>query len=141
MRGRFPYQPLLKYPHLSKAEAEIWERFITMFPRFFDSVDYDVTVGDVRPTPEKLDAATERNRQYLGKWKIDVVAWLGDAATIIEIKKDADTKALGENWLYVKCFKAEHPDIKDVNEMILSDEERPNIRQCCDEAGVALIVV
>ena len=45
MQGRFKYGKLSKYPHMKPEDVAIWERFLLDYPEYFDTVDYDVSVG------------------------------------------------------------------------------------------------
>lgn len=141
MRGPYPYELQSQYPHLSKAEAEIWSRFITAYPDAFKQCWYDVEVGQCRPSTEELKPEWEQNRAYLGKYKIDVVAENDEFWCVIEVKKEATTKAMGEVWLYDELFRAEWNPKKPVLNYIVTDTEMPNIRAICEKEGVQLYVV
>ena len=98
--GRFPYKLLSKYPHMKPADVAIWERFINTNADFFDTVDYDVHVGEgaeFLPTGEDTPDGRE-NRLY--QKKIDVVGYLGDAVWLVEVKPEADIFALGQILTY-----------------------------------------
>lgn len=140
MRGPFQYKILLSYEHLSENESKIWTRFIEKYPDFFDEVWYDWQVGSFRGN-EELNEATARNRAYLGKYKIDVVGRKGDTFYIVEIKKDATTKALGEVWAYEFLFKDENPDKQNLKTMIITNQSMPNICQICEADEVGHYVV
>lgn len=141
MRGPFKYELQSTYPHLSKAEAEIWNRFIVAYPEAFKQCWYDVEVGQCRPSDEKLKPEWETNRQYLGKYKIDVVGETDDFFCVIEVKHEATTKALGEVWLYEELFKDEWKPKKPVLTYIVTDTEMPNIRKVAEAEGVQIYVV
>ncbi len=140
MRGPYKFEKLASYPHLVKAEAAIWERFIEHNPGLFQEVWYDVQVGDCRPCEEKLNEKTSANRLYLGKYKIDVLAIKDGVCYIVEIKKEATTKALGEVWLYEHLFKKENPTKNVGDPIILTDVEMPNVREVCESDGVMLAI-
>lgn len=98
--GRFVFAKLSKYPHMKPADVEIWERFLTAHREDFDRVDYDFHVGegaDFLPTNDDTPDGRE-NRLY--QRKIDVVAYRGNAVTLIEVKPLADTAALGQIQTY-----------------------------------------
>ena len=141
MRGPYPYQLLPKYPHLSEAESLIWNRFVSKFPDAFSLCYYDVEVGQCRPCEDKLSPSVEADRQYLGKYKIDVIGETEAHYCIIEVKKEATTKAMGEIWLYEKLFKEAWKPSKPVLLYIVTDTEMPNIRTVCEAEGVQVYVV
>jgi|CXWL01.1.fsa_nt_gi hypothetical protein len=141
MRGPYEYKLLPKYPHFLEAESLIWDRFILSHPGYFTRVWYDVQVGDQRKNAETLDLATQDNKAYLGSYKIDVVGEKEGIFVIVEVKKAATVKALGQTWLYSELYKKELAPDKEVQAMIVTDEEMPNIREVAEKDGVKLFVV
>jgi len=140
MRGPQKYQIEPFYQHLTEKETEIWTRFIEKYPNYFDEVYYDWEIGSWRGE-EELAPAWEKNRAYLGKYKIDVVGRKANVWNIIEIKRSATTKALGEVWAYEFMWKQENPQYGDIGCIIVTDEEMPNIRLICEPDGVKLFIV
>ncbi len=137
---QFPYDIMPSYPHLSENEAKIWTSFVLNHPNRFDKVYYDVCVGDFRGK-EDLKPEWDRNRRYLGKYKIDVVGVKGEETTIVELKKNATSKALGEIWLYWHLFKRDFKGEKEPKLLIITDTEMPNIREVANADNVEFIVV
>ncbi len=141
MFGRFKFELLNKYPHLKYHDLVIWEKFILAYPDFFHYVDYDVCVGDIRGDTSDLEPEWQRDANYLGKYKIDVVGYREDIIYIIELKPKAAAKALGQiimyDFLYTRDFKPEGP----THAMIITDEEMPNMLELCKEHNVILIKV
>ncbi len=141
MQGPYKYEMLHKYPHLSMAESEIINRFIFKYPDAFDKAYYDVELGNIRGTTENLLPEWEKNALYLGKYKIDALFENDKFFCVVEVKKSATTKALGEIWLYDALFKKEWEPKKPVLNYIITDEEMPNIREVCEAEKVGLYVV
>lgn len=141
MRGPLPYQRLNVYPHLSKHEAPLWDRFILEHPGMFEQVYYDVHTGDRRPDTTELMPEYERNAEYLGAYKIDVVGETSEYIMVIELKVQATTKALGEVWLYEHLLKKAWGTKKPIMSAIVTDVEMPHIREVCEADGVMLFVV
>ena len=141
MIGRFKFEILSKYPHLTETEGGIWTRFIQKYPKYFDSVDYDIPVGNFRGNIEDLKEEWQRNAGYLGKYKIDCVGYKGDVITIVEVKKEATTKALGEIWLYEFLYKKDKMPVERVDCLILTDYEMPNMSEICQSDNVKIIIV
>ena len=141
MRGPYRYPYIPRHTHMSAGELKIWERFCLKYPTRFTKVFFDWEVGSPRPNIEDLSAMHERNRQYLGKYKIDVVCEGPHEWAVIEVKKEATTKALGEIWLYDDRFRAEERPGKMVKNIVLTDYEMPNIRALLESENVELVVV
>ena len=138
--GRFPFTLLAKYPHMSREDTIIWEEFVKDYPNYFDSVDFDLPVGDFRKTDIVLPKEWAINREYLGKMKIDVVGYKGNEIYIIEVKPQAWAKALGQVIMYDFLYTTEHSPTHQTRATILTDEIMPNMPELCAEHFIKLIV-
>lgn len=141
MQGPFVYAERHKYPHLSQAEADIWQKFIQKYPDYFDICWYDVELGLPRGFDDERADPYQKHHKYLGGYKIDVLGQKGDRKCIVEVKKQATSKALGEVWLYWHVYLKDHPEAGEVDLMIVTDEEMPHVREVCEADGVKLFVV
>lgn len=141
MRGPYKYELLPKYAHFAENESLIWDRFILKYPGYFDHVWYDVPVGSFRGNEETLLPEIQENRAYLGAYKIDVVGEKDGIFTIVEVKKSATTKAMGEVWLYMDLYKKQYAPTVPVNGIIVTDEEMPNVREIVEKDGEQLFIV
>lgn len=141
MIGPFQFAAAPNRCHLSVRERRIWDAFVKQNPGFFTKVWYDVEVGGMRGTTQGLKPEWEKNAQYLGRYKIDVVGEHTDFLAVIEVKGEATTKALGELWLYDDLLKEEWTISKPVRCICLTDEEMPNIRTTLEKEGYELVVV
>lgn len=141
MRGpyKYPYVPL--HTHMSEGELALWKKFCMANPGKYKIVYFDWEVGGVRPSLEELADYAEKNRQYLGRYKIDVVVEAEDHFCVIEVKREATTKALGEIWLYDDLFRAQEQPKKPVRTMVLTDVEMPDIRRILEADDVELVVI
>lgn len=141
MIGPFPFAAAPNRCHLSVRERRIWDVFVQQNPGYFTKVWYDVEVGGMRGTTQGLKPEWEKNAQYLGRYKIDVVGEHPDFLAVVEVKGEATTKALGELWLYDDLLKEEWTISKPVRCICLTDEEMPNIRATLEKEGYELVVV
>lgn len=130
-----PYAPLNWYKHMSTAEQVVWDRFVHAYPDFARSACYDIALGDRRPDDTELKPEFKKNADYLGAPKIDVLLESDDCFYVVEVKKSAWTTALGELWLYEKLFHRDYAPTKQVKCMIVTGEERPHVRELCEEEG------
>ena len=141
MLGRFAFELQSKYPHLSEAETETWNRFIQKYPDFCERADYDIVVGDEPEMNEGLDEAWNRNAQYLGRYKIDAVGYKGNTHYIFEVKKRAGPSALGQILAYMSMYQERVGKEIDAEPVLVTDQERPNIRKLCLEHNIDYYVV
>jgi len=109
MPGRLPYVKRRFYPHMVGDEIEIWGRFVDMFPNRFDSVDYDFRVGEGTVIEGGDMDSYVRMAVMLSQKRIDVIGWVGDIPTIIEVKRRVGLSTLGQvlgyRVLFLKDFK------------------------------------
>lgn len=141
MYGRFVFELLPKYTHLSLAETEIWNRFVKKFPEFCDRADYDMIVGEGPNIPEELKAEWRRNAQYLGSYKIDAVGIKDKTHYVCEVKKRGGPGALGQLMSYMFLYQELVGPNIDVEPVLITDEERPDMRRLCEEHDIDYYVV
>lgn len=141
MPGQFPYERRHKYPHMLGEDVPVWERFIGAFPDRFDSVDYDWRVGTgVLPDPG-WDEATARMARMLSQKRIDVIGWVGESPTIIEVKDRCGLSALGQIRGYRALFRRDFPDLGDPAILIVCGRLDRDDRAVLAAEGVPVEVV
>ena len=84
---------------------------------------------------------TKQKAAFFALPYIDVVGKKGNQYTIIEIKREATSKALGEIQLYFHCFLRDWKSEAPVKTMILTDIEMPEMKQICELDDTQLIIV
>lgn len=141
MLGPHPYNQIPPKTHLSENELGIWKRCIEKFPALFDIVSYDVELGTPRGFDADRPEPYARHHAYLGGYKIDVVGDKEGQKTIVEIKHQATTKAIGEVDLYEFLYIITNESALPPKLMILTDEEMPHMREWCAKWAVELLVV
>lgn len=127
MAGRLPYVKRKFYPHMVGDEIEIWGRFVDLFPGRFDSVDYDFRVGEGIPLSPGEEENFVRMAKMLSQKRIDVIGWVGDLPTIIEVKGRVGLSTVGQVLGYASLFAKEFkhfpaPQLLVVCEMISDDD-------------------
>lgn len=138
MIGRFPFSQLAKYPHMQPEDVAVWERFLLKNPFYFDTVDYDVAVGQGAPQDESQPENIQYDGKILTQKKIDVVGYKGDTICVVEVKPIANMRGLGQILTYRKLYKDDHPEISDVNAMVLAGEIERELEPLFAEHGVLL---
>ena len=141
MPGRFPYTILPKYSHLRPEDVMIWERFIIKYPKFYDSVDYDLKVGNPRDYPEVNEDQYKKDLEYLSRKRVDVVGYKGDEIHIIELKPRASFSAIGQVIGYTDLYRPFAPEKSLVSSVIITDEKIPDIKDLCFKRGILYFVV
>ena len=141
MKGQYKYELLSYYPHLSEKETAIWNRFITKYPDKYGRVDYDVTVGTGHELPDDLDEPWKSNARYLGKYKIDCVAYARGKHYVIEIRPNAGPSALGSTLSYAVLYESEKDFKVEAEPVLITDVERPDMRRLCEEHDIEYYVI
>ena len=141
MRDVFKYEKRAKYPHMKPRDIEIWERFIAKFPDAYQAVQYDFHVGDPPGFNPLYDDGTDKNQDALYRLKIDVVGFAGNTIDIIELKPSAGPSTIGQVKGYKTLYIRDENPKEQVNTVIITDVENPNMGFLCKSEGVVLIVV
>lgn len=140
MRGRFPYGTLAKYPHMKPGDVEIWERFLDANPEYFDSVDYDLLVGEGADFDTDLGLPSGGNAQALYKKKVDVVGYRTGEIWLIEIRPRASPLALGQVAVYDELYRDEHKGPDRVVNAVLTDTIMPDVENIAKKWDIILLV-
>jgi len=77
-------------------EKLVWEKFMERYPGKFETVDYDFRVGKGVNLEGEQAAPWPRMAKMLSQKRIDVIGWVGDSPTIIEVKRRVGLSALGQ---------------------------------------------
>ena len=113
-----------------------WDKFIQQMPGAFDSVFYNVPVGD----PARNDAERDEMRYNGGfgvtQWRVDVVGIKDGKQYIIEIKPFVDTHAIGEVLAYKALLIKEGKIKADAIPLIITDNASVILIQACGMLGV-----
>lgn len=142
MPGQYPYTLLNEYPHLRLSDVAIWQRFIIRYPNFFESVDYDVKVGELPEELKTLPPNYLKDAEQLYLDKIDVVGYRDNEHWIIEIRPHAGKKALGYILGYEELYKRKIKDDKiKIVKAVITDLEIPQIRELYEKYDIKYYVV
>jgi hypothetical protein len=112
MPGRLPYVKRRKYPHMIAEEVVIWERFVDLFPNRFDSVDYDFRIGVGQQMELDFPENYGRMVTMLTQHRIDVLGWVGEQPTIVEVKDRAILSTIGQMIGYRTLFVKDYNNLK-----------------------------
>lgn len=85
-----------RYPHMMPDEIPVWERFLATQTPDWTRIDYDVKVGQGVDLPPDMDPAFVDSCKLLSRKRIDAVLVYPDFDVLIEVKKCADWRAIGQ---------------------------------------------
>jgi hypothetical protein len=119
----------------------IWDRFILKFPDRFESVDYDFRVGEGEQLVLPLDENYQRMVKMLTQLRIDVIGWIGDKPTIVEVKPRAVTSALGQLQGYKILFLREFSHIAEPSLLMVCEVISQDVLNVFSEMKIPVEVV
>ena len=141
MPGKFNYEVRHKYPHLIGEDSQVWSRFILKYPDRFNTVDYDVHVGQGENTTPIPDEKSRLYWQDLTKKRIDVIGFKNDFVTIIEVKKRSTLFTLGQILGYRFLYLQENPEVKSVNSLIVCSTISNDDINVLNHYGITFVIV
>lgn len=141
MTGMFPYKRRLRYPHMIDAEAETWNLFIDAFPGRYESCDYDFRVGQGMILDNQWPDDVKNMATAISQKRIDVLAWVGNSITIIEIKKRASLSAIGQLIGYKTLFINEFKNLKKPGTLLICQTIDRDDQLAFDTEGIPVVVV
>jgi len=141
MEGRFKFEKLPHYAHMAPEDALIWNEFIESSPDFYDTVDYDVRVGEGRPYQEVLVPKIKEDMVGLSKHRIDVVGYKGSRTDVVEIKPSAGSNAIGQVMTYALLWHQGFRDQPSPRRVIITDKMDPDSLSAAKALGIYVVQI
>ena len=136
-----PFQVMRKYPHMGPEDSAIWTRFILSDQTAYDAVAYDVKVGSPPAFDTTVNQETGGSALGLYKKKIDVIGLKEGSYTIIEVKPQIDSRALGQVEGYYELVLRDIPEIRNPSMRVIGEALLPDVSYLAEKKGIGLIVV
>lgn len=95
---------------MSIDETIIWGRYLSEYQPKYDSMDYDLRVGDGIIPDFPLPEIFKRDYQDLTRKRIDAVGYVNSYADLYEVKVRASSSALGQLLTYKILFGKSYPN-------------------------------
>jgi hypothetical protein len=136
--------PLVKngyYPHLSKHDAAIWERFVDLYGGNWLDVAYDVALGGFVLAADLGTEAERLGWQYSTALKIDAVLRRSEDVWVCEVKPSAGVSAIGGALSYVTLAEDDPFDRRPLMPAIITDHASGDIKRVAEKLGVTIIEV
>lgn len=135
-----PYGLLNKYAGMRAGDEVIWDQFVKNHPDFFQSVWYNVPLGDPFPDEQERIKAKANGALEVSQWRIDVLGETPDAFVVIEIRPHADARAIGNVIAYSKLLEKEWQVVKPVVGIVLTDQISPILETAAKLCRVRVMV-
>lgn len=124
------------FPHLLPDDIEIWQQFLDKFGKDYIKFDYDVRVGDGRPTNETLPDNIRKMAKDLSQRRIDAVGHKADALDIIEITKSAGFTAIGQLETYPLLYRQRFSPDKRLVPVLVAGRIQSDIKPILIKKGI-----
>jgi hypothetical protein len=129
------------YPGLLPREGAILKAWLAVHESEYDRFDYNVRVGPGSdPGPRYSDALRQQAIQN-SQLRIDAVGWQGSQPTIIEVKENAGTSALGQLLTYNAHWQAAYPSGPAPKLLLATDRLNTNVAIPLQAHGITYDVV
>lgn len=138
MRGRFPPTPLHRYPGLLKKHYDICKRFLLAEGNNFESVDYNVRVGDGVIPKKTWDEITRTAARELTQKRIDLVGYRPGEIWIIEITHQARVSVFGQIVAYRQMYIEDFAPTEDVQTAVVCSTIDRDFNRLLFERGVSV---
>lgn len=130
-----------RYPHLLPEDKPTWEKFMDTEAGLFERFYYDVRVGgpdlDTVPTSNKWAKLFYTLKAY----RIDVVGEKADELWLIEVTGSAGIRSLGQCIAYPLLYSKDPVINKPVLPVLLAHSIDFDIKWCCDQQGIRVVLV
>lgn len=137
----FPYAVLAKFPHMLGGDVAIWTRFIQNNPRYFEKCAYDVHIGEGQPTDPSWDESIQLMAKSLTQRRIDVLGVVDEFFTIVEVKVQAGTSAIGQLLCYRTLFQQTFSYELDMDLLLITDLYNRDVDNLCSHFGIYYKVI
>ena len=137
----FAAEKLKKYPHLMVNDVVIWERYLELHAKEWDSFEYDVRVGEGQQPNTEHPEYIQTMAVALTEKRIDVVGRIRGRVWIIEVKPSAMLSAVGQLISYQILYEERFPWAGRTELMVVTDRVGPDLENLCKKFRIIIAVV
>lgn len=121
-------------------DVTVWERFVQNNPRFLDTCDYDLAVGEGAPQNPEHPENIQADGKILTQKKIDVVGYQNDLVYLIEVKPIANARALGQILTYKNLYSRDHTEVSNPIPMVVCGAVEREMDEMFEKNGIMVEV-
>lgn len=129
------------YPHMSRRDAPLWERYLRKYANQWQGFAYDVALGGLTIEDKDASEAEKLGWRYNTAEKIDVVANRGDEHWLFEVKPNARAGAIGQALCYLLLAQREAWTSLPLVPCVLTDNISPDVRWFAEQVSVQVIIM
>lgn len=129
-----------RFPHMYRAEREIWREFLKDHEDKWGHFVYDVHVGKLWPELALLPQPWRRGAEAVYLKRIDVVGYRPGEIVIFEVKPHAGLGALGQIIGYMDLYEEGFAPAEEIFGAIVTRLVDPNLERLFVDRGISLYV-
>lgn len=129
------------YPHLLPPDVPVWERYLASFGEDYETIDYDVRVGQGRPAGEEIPENLHGMALDLSRRRIDAVGVTADRIDLIEVTRIADLKAVGQLIAYPILYKQSFKPLLPVRMILVAEQTWTDIDLVLESMDVRVFLL
>ena len=126
---------------MNSEETQVWERWIDAEGDLWESVQYDVLIGEPSPIPEGADQQTIDMIEALSRSRIDAVLHRPDQICVVEVTPRIGLRAYGQIRAYQRLYIREHGEEPPVIACVIGASIRPDAQSLLEEDGILISIV
>jgi hypothetical protein len=139
--AQFMQADRLRFPGMLPAEVLVFKAWLAQHETEYDRFDYNVRLGPgIDPGPNVSEFY--RNIAILAtQLRMDAVAWKGAQPTIIEVKRRAGPRNIGQLVTYFHVWQADFPSLPTPNLLLLASGAMAGLDAVLAATGIKLVIV
>jgi hypothetical protein len=128
-------------PHMSARDFQLWIRFTKTHPTLATAYHFDVTLGNGDPSQEPSPEPMNGMWRSLTSYRADVIANTPDGWTLIELRDNASSGALGALILYAHLWHEDPPDTRPLTLLLVTNRIHPDLAPLLPKHSIHLVIV
>lgn len=128
------------YPERMTYEHQIIRDWLKLHRFEYDAIAFSVRIGSgLEPNPEHEEGIQEMTARNTRK-RIDILAWTGQQATIIEVKRRVTSAVIGQLRAYRHLFLEENPGALEPNLLVIGRYSTPDDLRVIAAEGIPVFL-
>lgn len=130
-----------RYLHMKKEEAVIWTRFLTQTNLEFDTITYDLHLGEGMPISTKDLSYIADLKRAVTRKRVDAIGENSKAIWIFEVKPRIGMSTIGQLLVYWQLYLKEYPTPKPVYLGAVGERKEPDLDPILLALGIVTFLV
>lgn len=130
----------IQFPGMPAPESDVAKLWLQRHGAEYDTIEFNVRLGDGAEPPAGLDASIERMTRLVTQKRADVIATRDGRATIIEAKIRAGLGAAGQLNGYRALYQRANPGAPAPRLLVIAKYADPDVQYALAEQGIDLIL-